>query len=553
VPVYLLASLPAARADTPRDELLRLVPDDVSLCVIVNDLRGQTQRLLAAPWLKQAVNSPAGKALLASPDLRPLTRLDEDLQKGLQVTVARLRDDIFGDLVVLAFRHDPSAKAGQEDGLLLLRARDADLLVKLEERLNRVQRRSGELKALEERTYKGVRYHRRQDVRGEHFYLIRGPILAFAAREATLRQVIDRQLERDGARANLVRRLRCLDGAFVGLWLNPRAFDKDLRRKEADGSASEARVLRAFRSYWQALDGIGLALAVGRDVELRLSLQGRMEALPAAGKRLAEAAAGPSDLWGRFPPDAVITSVSRTDFAALGKVVAEFLPAEQRDAVQAVLQGSLGATLGLDLDEILPRLGPDHGYCVAEAPDGTGFPHVLFALRIQPGPADSPVDQALYKAVQLAAGWAVVQHNLTQKGTLRLKDFRQGAVRGKYLTGDPSLPAGLEPAFALKGGYLVLASAPAALERFGAKPATTPVKREVLLFRLSCKRLAGLLESRRDAVVSYLAEKNQVPAEMAGGWLDGALQVLRLVERVDGTQRVEAGQVTWTVRVRLVP
>jgi hypothetical protein len=546
----------ALRADSPRDALLRLVPDDVSLCLVVNDLRGHAQRLEAAPWFKRALASPLGKLVAASPEWRQLSRTEDEIKRHLGISAPQLRDDILGDAVVLAYRHAPPGKPDQEQGLLLLRARDAELLAKVVERLNQAQEKSQELKALEPREYKGVRYFRRQDARGVHFYFLRGPLLGFSKHESMLRQVIDRLPaagDRPGGAPRFVRQLRGQEKALLCVWLNPRAFDEDLRQKTADTNGPDERVLQTFRRYWQALDGVGLAVYLGQDLEVRVSVQGRAEALPPAFRRMIEVSAQPSELWARFPGEAIVTSVGRTDFAALDKALADFLTDDNRSAMRLGLQATVGRALGLGLDEVLPYLGPDYGYCVAAPPDTASFPHILVALRVRPGPGQTGVDQAVYKAVQLAAGLAVFGHNGPDKAPLRIKPFKQGDVTGEYLTGDKTLPAGLEPAYALKAGYLVLASSPAALKRFVGGPVTAPAGDETPLYRLSCTRLARLLDSRRQAIADNLAASNQVSAQVAAGWLDGLIQTLRLVDQIEVTQRTEPGRATWTLRVHWSP
>jgi hypothetical protein len=544
---------PSAWASAARDELLRLVPDDVGLCLAVTDLRGHADKLLNSPWVKRLFQSPLGQELTASPEVRKLDKLEGVLRQKLDVDLARLRDDIFGDAVVFAYRFGPPGKREQEQGLMLLRARDAKLLARLVDRINKEARQSGEVKELEPRDYRGVRYYYRKKGAEQQYYFVSGPLLALAGREELLKEVMDRRLAPAEGRkpSGPARGLRGTADALAALWLNPRALDAELREKATRSGGIEARVLQTFRGYWEALDGITVALVVGPEPELRLALQGRPEALPPACRRLLEVAAGPSELWERFPRGAAVTLAGRLDFAALDRVLADFLTPEADEARRQGLQRGLGAALGMDVfADVLPRLGPDWGLCVVDAPGRAAFPHVLFALRVRPGPEKAPVDRAVVKALQFFAELAVYGYNSTHKDVLRLKAHRQGPVQVKYLTGAGALPPGVEPAFALKEGYLVLASSPAAVERFGAAAAAPPPAAEVPLLRLSLRELARLLQPRKKALAAFLAGKNHVPAKAVERGLDGLLQVLALADRLDLTQRSEPGQVTWTLRLR---
>src|SRR5439155_22582115 len=89
------------------------------------------------------------------------------------------------------YRPGPPGRPEQEEGLFLIRARDAVLLARLVERVNAMQKESGDLKDLEECEYHGSKYYRRVERAGTNYYYLRGPMVAFAPREGILRQLID--------------------------------------------------------------------------------------------------------------------------------------------------------------------------------------------------------------------------------------------------------------------------------------------------------------------------------------------------------------------------
>jgi hypothetical protein len=546
-----------ACASAARDEVLRLVPDDMGLCLVLNDLRGQIEKLAEAPWVKRSQASPLGKMLINSEEIKKLSKVDEQIRQVLGVGLTQLRDDVFGDAVVLAYRPALPGKAESEQGLLLLRARNADLLARLVERVNKEGERSGEVKALEEREYRGVHYFHRHKAHEDQYYFLSGPLLAATNREELLRAVIDRRLApvRPAQPSRLLRGLRGTEQALEVLWLNPRAFDAELRAKEEKASGLNAHIVSVFRKYWKALDGITLSLFLLPQPEVRLTLEGRPEQLPAAFRRLVAVGTQRSEVWDRFPSEAAVTAAGRVDFAALDQVIAEFLTPKVHQARRAQLQATLGSALGMDLfKDVLPRLGPDYGFCLAAAPDPADFPHVLLALRIQPGPQGAPVDEAVFQALQFFAGMAVAAHNSTHKTPIRLKGLRQGTIEVKYLAGEGAFPPGVQPAFALKDGYLVLASCPAALERFRTrKPsrgADAPLAGdEVPLLRVSLPRLARLLQDRREALTTFLSEKNHVPRSAVERGLDGLLSVLGLADSLEAAVQTETGRITWTLRL----
>lgn len=553
-----LLPLPAGTAqETPRDHLLRLVPDDVGVCLVINDLRSHGEKLLRSPWLKKVRETPLGKALANAPELLKLSKLDEQLKKHLNVTWAQLRDDILGDAIVLAYRPGPPGKPEQEHGVLLLYARKPELLAKLVERFNHEQKKTGELKDLQVREHKGLKYHRRVEADGDNFYALQGPVLALTAHEPMLRQVLERQLEPKTAAKPLplVRQMQTagVDKALGTLWINPRAFDAELQHQAGHLPAPEAAVLKTFLTYWKAVEGITLSMLLERDPEFVFSVQARTAALPAPAQRLVAESAKPSELWRRFPQKSVMTLATRTDVPALLETLGSFLTPEARQELEDMLERALGVAVREQLvKQVLPYLGPDCGLCVLSPPAKKSFPHILVALRVQAGTGKVPVDQALMKTLHFFIGLAVVDQNLRYKDQpTQIKTMTQDNVEVRYLVNDKKFPAGFQPSFALKDGYLLLASSPDAIRRFIAGPVEPlPAGKETLLLRVSLAELSTLLKDRRESIVGFLAEKKQLPPEAAGQLLDSFLGGLDLFDNLELSQRTESDRVIWIARLR---
>src|SRR5262249_29691102 len=161
------------RAASPTSDLLRLVPEEVGFCFIVQDLRGHTAALLGSPFLEQFRNSALGAKLLNTPEVQKLREVRASFQKQLQLDLARLRDDVFGDVLVLAYRPSPPGQQGKDQGLVLLRARDPKLLEAFVQRINELQKQAGDLQQLEVRQHNGVTYYRRVERTGENYYYLR--------------------------------------------------------------------------------------------------------------------------------------------------------------------------------------------------------------------------------------------------------------------------------------------------------------------------------------------------------------------------------------------
>ena len=145
VTALIAVSAPLAIA-SPRDDLLRLVPDDMSFCAVVQNLRDRAKQngagsagLAELPFLKSRLNSP---------EIMKLLNIQQKLLQDLEITPEQLRDDILGDAVVFAYRHGSADKPEHEQGLVLVWAHDKGYSLGLLDRANEMQKKSGELKDL---------------------------------------------------------------------------------------------------------------------------------------------------------------------------------------------------------------------------------------------------------------------------------------------------------------------------------------------------------------------------------------------------------------------
>ncbi|HZU38577.1 MAG TPA: hypothetical protein VFA18_21810 [Gemmataceae bacterium] len=553
--VFLLALPALVVAATPRDELLRLVPDDVGFCVVLQNLRTQSKALLASPFVAQFRASPLGQALQHAPEAAKLIQADVQLKKYLHVSWAQLRDDIFGEAVVLAYRPGPPDKPDQEQGIILIRAHDPQLLAALVDRINEVQRQSHDLQALEERRFEDAIYYCRVERRGKSYYYVRGPVLGFSRQEDLLRETLGRALHSSESEPFVLRQLRRCGVAddLVAWWINPRAFDAHLQARAAATGDPTSTIVKAVLAYWKPLDGIALSLSVGsRALELKMTLLAQPEQMPAAVRPAFEGQEKPSELWARFPDNAILAMAGRFDAVAWTKWLGDFLPPDARAHCQQVLMRGPGAALGKDIcTEVLPYLGPDWGFCVLPpATDKSWVPQSLAALRIRPDGQTPPLEQVLLNGMNALAGLAVISYNSNHDQPLMLRTTMQGKTEIRSLSGSGALPPGLEPAYAFKDGYLVLASSPAALSSLRTQ-VLTPItgKPDVPLVRLSLRALGQYLSNHLDALAAHLAEKDHTNRSEMQHRLKDLIAVMGLLDRLEMLERATPGRLTTVLRM----
>lgn len=557
--VLTLTAVLGASAATPREELLRLVPDDVGFCLAVQDLRRNAKEFLDSPFLDQFRASPLGQIVRDAPETSQLAAFAEHLQKHLNLDWDRLREDILGDAIVFAYRPGPPGQHEKEQGLILIRARSAESLSSFVKSVTRTQNESRRSARIQVRQHNGAEYGAWTGRVSTHFYYVHGPILALTTQEELLRRVID--LDRRSAaeiESVLVKRLRDLRLAdeFATLWVNPAAFQPELEHRAGQAGGGEAIVLRAVSRYWKALDGIAFwASLKKKEFVVGAAVVARPEQLPAAARKLFNGDAKPSELWNRFPQDAILAVAGRVDMSVLADMVGEFLTPEVHKAASEALQRSAGAALGKDLRrDVLPCLGPDIGFCItprANSRDGW-FPDLLFALRIQPGNQDKPVDQAIAEILRSSALLGTLAYNNSHTDKMSLKNVVREKVQITYVVNKQRFPAGVEPALALKDGYLIIASSPNVISQFRSVKTPSPpsASTEIPIIRLSLRSLRKFIEQRKEILAPYVAKNENLSKEEAQTLVKKLAANLELFDRIELSHQSSNGQVTLRLRIR---
>ena len=271
------------------EELLRLVPPDATVVVTVEGLRDQVRTLTSSRLMSNLRRLPAVRAWFQSEHYRNLERSCNDIEAGLGVKLAELRDDLIGDAVVLVLRLDPDALPDprQARGLLLLRARDPGLLERVIERSQRVATR-------ERRAGPGHRpcpEVRRPIMSGEFpagagrppewYVSYPDGTFAFSNSEALIQGVIDRKarMAAGGAEAaaatdgpglgdlpkfKAVQR-RLPERALARLFVDPRAIERLLAAVPRSNKPSDVRIIAMLERYLAAVDYGGAVLTWGAD------------------------------------------------------------------------------------------------------------------------------------------------------------------------------------------------------------------------------------------------------------------------------------------------
>jgi hypothetical protein len=536
----------------PREDLLRSVPDDYTFCLVLQNLRDHAKQE-ASPAFKAILNSPLLQLLKNAPEAQQAKQTVDTILKELDVTVEQLVNDILGDAVVIAYRKGPAAHPEQEDGLIMLHARDPKLLAKLVERLNEFQTKSGEVKKIEAVDAKGIAYTRRTKNNNAptDAYLLDGNELIFATREEGLKPILaSRTIARSkNPTPAIIKRLTelGLNDAVLACLVNPRSFDADIQAGADSGKGDEQVFLKEFSKYWKALDHVALFARTTPTVELGVALQVRTQALPAHAKTFFSEASKLSPLWKSVPDDAMFAAVGRFHLESFVGMFKMFLADDDRQKIHAgVADAARAFWEGDDLSGLLKGFGPDIGLCIAppNPADKTWFPQAFLAVKTADGPEGKAAEEAALTGLDFLARTACLADK-----ELRLHKEVQGGITVKSLAHASKFPPGFRPAFAAKNGYLIVASSAATISRFDPPRTAATSADEVPLVRLSATAWRNYLKTHRDDVTKYLATLNGKDVTEISAQLDGLLTITDGFDKIELLQRSGPDRATLFLRV----
>ena len=409
---------PGALAAGPGDDLLKLVPADSGVTVVVEDLRGHARGISDSPLFKSIEGLPAVKNWLASEGFRRFERGSRDVAATLGLSIETFRDDLFGDAFILAFQPGPALRPDLGRGLLLVRPRDQAMIPRLLNALNAAQTKSGELVAVEERprgplSYKVRKY--KSPRRPTEFYIqLDDGSLAWSNSEPMIQGVIDRKLTHgpglgDDASFQRVRR-GLADRPFISLFLNPRFIERLVADNSRPSKPTQDRQTAMLARYIGAIGQVGLCLEWRDGFVLHSHEVLVTEKLDPWLKRWLTRPAAPVVLPASLPPSTVAVLSANLDFEALRDAAWELTAEEDRPSLENYKLALQGLLLGRDpLTEILPRLGPGALLYLEIDPDQplkNRFPMVgVVGWSDLPGAEDlaAPLDNALRTILAISA------------------------------------------------------------------------------------------------------------------------------------------------------
>jgi hypothetical protein len=542
----------------PTADVMRLVPPQTTVCFVLQDLRGNAARLGESPFAAKFAGSKLGKGLLGSDEMKQLLAADEMLRKSLGVSGADLLDQVFGDVVVYAYQPPPDGKADHDAGVVLGKAAKPDALAKLAAKLNAAQIKSKELTGTADKTHNGVGYveRRKADGRTEYYLLREDGTFAYTVQEAVLKQVIDRLSGADKSPSPLAGAIDKLGAAdaVVVLLFEPKAFAADLAAEEKKAEdANQKAFLKQFAKLWTAAEAVGVSLTLDTGATLAVTVAAAPDQVPAELRGLFNPDDKPSAVWAAAPSDALLVVGGKFEWDKITALVGSFLADDGKAGLKAFSDDLLGPVVGKDaLPKVKAGLGPDWAaWLTAPAKGDAGvLPTATLAMRVRPaGGDDDAVGQAVVGAFDAVLHLFRVDYNRTHPDqfTLREEKADGGAVR--YLKNDTALPAGVRPAYGLRGDYFVLGSSVAAVKGF-TPPKSDAAVTDAPLVRLNAGKLAEYLTTHGGELAGVLAGWTGTTADKAKTDLSDFAAVLELFDALELHHTGDGKKMTLAIKAK---
>lgn len=471
---WIVSHVPPVSAASPADELLVSVPADMAGCILIEDIAGHYQSLAGSKSYQNASESTIVKSWQASAEYRAMLQAQLLLPIYFGTSLAELRDQIFGDAVVMAFR--PGRTPDEEPvGVLMVRARDEKFLTRL---VHSVTRPVGDRKVTR-LTFRDTEYFRREELGGRVDFVLRmGAIGVLCGQESAVREVIDTHLDKNGlGTVTIFREMRASlpEKCLVQFLLHPRPFDPLIEGAIPPDSRPERELSGLLVDFWHSLRWTAFSLRFTDAMQVGFHLSLDEDTLPGALRPWASVNRRESKMWNMVPADVLAAFVSELDFQASWNFFRTAVPAEESKSVNAGASMFEGFLAGFyDGNEgVLSRLGPEFAVIFAEG-NAPFESHLLAVTSVREPkkrePGQLPVATALEHAMQSMMVAYGIEHNRYAKNDWDVKREILGEDRIHYIASKNPSTRWFTPSFALRGDQLILASSPDAIRSWSKVP-----------------------------------------------------------------------------------
>ncbi|HUG91448.1 MAG TPA: DUF3352 domain-containing protein [Planctomycetaceae bacterium] len=549
----------AQDGDLPSKPLIGLVGRDAGLVMEATRLSDRLPEATRSPILGRLRELELYRRWLASDDYQKLVQTRNQLESLLDTaSLSQFVDDVFGESVVVAVY---PAGGSEPAGILLTQARSPDVLARTLSAWNAAERAD-----LETLRHSGREYVRRtvpspprdsSDDSKTQYYAAIGRTFALSDNEPAVKRALELAASTDLsdslAEESRYRTARqsLADETLATAWVNPQVWEAAAGETGPGDASSALRAVGLSRGVESVI--VGLRLEDGVLVEAVVHLEAA--ASRDAWSEFVEQAAGPAELLGRAPRNALLVLAGRTDLTRTERLLSAQLPEQNRRQWEMIKQ--LSPLLAIDLvNDVLPVLGENWALCLVPRDDPQ--PHApldaVFAFDLAAGPdvaGRRPGQERLDRG--LATAWERLARILAQADTqpdVAVQTETAGSTVIRWVAG----LGPYAPTCAVSDEALVLASSPAAARAWLEVPAGGRLAADAAYGGWHRRYLAGRnpalfvnvaalrdsFSTHRHVLARRAADEGRLSAEAAAERLDRFDDLLKLVDAAFAT--VELGE-----------
>lgn len=563
--LFLLLGLAGiAQGAGPADPLLKLVPADAGVTIALEDLSGQTREFSRSDLAQGLRRLPAFNDWTATDRFRDFKQALTKAETLLGEPIAKIRDEIFGEAVVLTLRLPLKGRPEEARGLLLARVPNRALLEKLIDRINTA---APDRPRLARRERNGTSYQIREfagGVRPDEFYAsLDGEVFAWSNSEDLMLGAIDRQAEKKGSLADVPAfrqlRERLPRRALISFFIDPRFAAQLMEGAPRSKDSGDERWMALLSQYLRALRYAGLAVESRDGIMIHTEEVVDPTTLASSFKRWAGISKPSDSDLRRLPPSALMMATARLDFQALLRLFDALANPNESQKYATLYVALEGLLLGLDLrNEVLPSIGPGVTAYIEQPDAEPGKEESMpFVLSTEIG------NPKVARALENAARTLLALHAIDDKnggGRLRLETHKMGAATVTALS--PTSPL----AFAVTATYdrFILGSSSSAVARALAAQADPEAGRRVERLRaeffpealsFAAADLRAIYDyafKRRPALARQMAARQNRAEADAARDLDQALALIHLFDAAFVTSQLDQTLTRMTHKIGLV-
>jgi len=541
-----------AIADSPIERAISLAPKSATLHIAVQDARSHWANWKASPFAATFLRSDFARSAPVAELLESLRKFDGVLNEHLESSLQQLVDDVFGDAAVLSF----VPEAGTEGyTVLTVVAPKPDAMAAFVAKLNDVQSKSGELKAVREKKHGEAAYTEREraDGRSDYIWLGAKGEGAYTSSEAAIKLVIDRSDKPETSRASASWKTLTVDAKAgtknpaVAVIFDPKALvaDAEAREKSTDDPAAKA-FLKQIRAIWNGIDSLLLTASFDTEVTLAIHAKIDRKTMPKEMLPLLDVPKTSAAIWQSIPNVALFAVGGRLDASRWWPVLTSFLPGDIANQWNAVGLKTIAPAIGKEAAKELGTGSTTEWGFWLMVPEGLQIaPDWCLAVRLPDAGA------GLLAGLDFLVQSLRVEYHKSHDDQFDVTDEKDGDATFKSISNDAVLPVGIRPSFGLRGSDVVVASSPLVWKRY--RQPAKPGELDAPLAFLRGAAFAKYWKERRADLAPILAGWTGETKEAVETQFDELFQMLELIDRLEVRTAGDAGTGTIAIKLRIVP